>query len=76
MSTVLLRDTSVEEYDGIYVKREDLCAPEGAPPFSKIRGLVKHLEKLKRVENELGMRLLKEHVYQSKSCSLFLLENQ
>lgn len=31
----------------IYVKREDLCAPPGAPPFSKIRGVVKHLEKIK-----------------------------
>ena len=32
---------------------------------------------LKRVENELGgMRLLTAHDYQSKSCSLFLLEYQ
>lgn len=31
----------------IYVKREDLCAPEGAPPFSKIRGLYAHLSSLK-----------------------------
>lgn len=44
----LLTDTPIEEYYGIYVKREDLCAPPGAPPFSKIRGLVKHLENLKR----------------------------
>lgn len=31
----------------IYVKREDLCAPAGAPTFSKIRGLMPHLTKLK-----------------------------
>ena len=35
----------------------------------------KYQDYLKRVENELSMRLLKEHVYQSKNCSLFLLEN-
>lgn len=45
---IILRDTPIEEYQGIHVKREDLCAPPGAPPFSKIRGLVKHLEKLKQ----------------------------
>lgn len=44
---ILLARTPIERYDGIDVKREDLCAPPGAPPFSKIRGLVKHLEKLK-----------------------------
>jgi len=32
----------------IYVKREDLCAPEGAPPFSKIRGLYSHMNGLKQ----------------------------
>jgi len=42
------RNTPIEEYEGIYVKREDLCVPKGAPPFSKIRGLVKHLERLKQ----------------------------
>jgi hypothetical protein len=31
----------------VYVKREDLCAVWPAPPFSKIRGLYVHLEKLK-----------------------------
>ncbi len=45
---ILLRDTPIEEHEGVFVKREDLCAPPGAPPFSKIRGLVKHLEKLKK----------------------------
>lgn len=47
MSGIAIKDTPVEEYNGVYVKREDLCVPPGAPPFSKIRGLVKHLEKLK-----------------------------
>lgn len=31
----------------IYVKREDLCSTYPAPPFSKIRGLFRHLQKLK-----------------------------
>ncbi len=48
MPIKLIDDTPIEEYNGIYVKREDLCAPPGAPPFSKIRGLIKHLEKLKQ----------------------------
>src|SRR5690606_14344341 len=61
MSTILLRDTPIEEYDGIYVKREDLCAPEGVPPFSKIRGLVKHLEKLKR-EGYIGVSYVETSV--------------
>lgn len=61
MSAILLRDTPIEEYDGVYVKREDLCAPEGAPPFSKIRGLVKHLEKLKR-EGYIGVSYVETSV--------------
>ena len=40
-------DTPIEKYQGVFVKREDLCAPPDAPPFSKIRGLMKHLEQLK-----------------------------
>lgn len=44
----ILWDTPIEEHNGIHVKREDLCAPPEAPPFSKIRGLVKHLDHLKR----------------------------
>ena len=44
----ILKNTPIEEYQDIYVKREDKCAPAGAPPFSKIRGLVKHLEMLKQ----------------------------
>ncbi len=46
-----LRATPVESYSEqgrtILVKREDLCAPDGAPPFSKIRGLLAHLSQLK-----------------------------
>lgn len=34
--------TPWEQYGNIWVKREDLCCPEG-PPFSKIRGLAEHL---------------------------------
>ena len=48
MPSISLRDTPIEKYEDVYVKREDLCSPEGAPPFSKIRGLVKHLEKAKQ----------------------------
>jgi hypothetical protein len=48
VTPIILNDTPIEEYEGIHVKREDLSAPPGAPPFSKIRGLVRHLEKLKK----------------------------
>jgi 1-aminocyclopropane-1-carboxylate deaminase/D-cysteine desulfhydrase-like pyridoxal-dependent ACC family enzyme len=45
-------DTPVEVYKvkdyQVLVKREDLAAPYGGPPFSKIRGLVPYLEKLKK----------------------------
>lgn len=41
LQTYILRDQPV------LVKREDLCAPKGAPPFSKIRGIVRHLQQLK-----------------------------
>lgn len=44
----MIRSTPIEVHDGVDVKREDLCAPEGAPPFSKIRGLIPHLEQLKK----------------------------
>lgn len=50
--SITLKDTPVEKHHGIHVKREDLCAPDGAPPFSKIRGLVKHLTKLKQQGHE------------------------
>lgn len=47
------RHTPVESHtlpDGtsVLVKREDLCFAEPAPPFSKLRGLVEHLQKIKR----------------------------
>lgn len=45
---VCLTDTAFEEYEiqgrTVYVKREDLCCPDG-PPFSKMRGLFLHLQK-------------------------------
>lgn len=31
--------------DRISVKREDLCSPHPGPSFSKIRGVLKHIEK-------------------------------
>jgi 1-aminocyclopropane-1-carboxylate deaminase/D-cysteine desulfhydrase-like pyridoxal-dependent ACC family enzyme len=39
--------TPIEEYDGIFVKREDLSCPSPGPPFAKVRGLYAHLLKLK-----------------------------
>lgn len=38
-------DTPWENYEGIWVKREDLSCPEG-PRFSKIRGVYENLSKL------------------------------
>jgi len=44
---MIVENTPIEEYDGIYVKREDLsCLPPG-PPFAKVRGLYKKLQSLK-----------------------------
>lgn len=37
----------------VYVKREDLCAPDGAPKFSKLRGVAAHLAK--RPESVIGV---------------------
>lgn len=43
--------TPVEIYQAggidIHVKREDLCVTEGGPTFSKVRGLLPHMEALK-----------------------------
>ncbi len=52
---MLLQDTPVEKYDGYFVKREDLaCLPPG-PPFAKVRGLWKGLQKMKaRGVREVG----------------------
>lgn len=48
---MIKNNTPIEEYEfnkiPISVKREDLCAPDGAPPFSKIRGLYQYLTQLK-----------------------------
>lgn len=41
--------TPIETYDGILVKREDLCFDAPAPPFSKLRGLMVHLKKQKQL---------------------------
>lgn len=47
----LIKNTPVERYqiDGktIWVKREDMCTSRPGPPFSKVRGVYKHIEKLK-----------------------------
>lgn len=40
---LVINNTPWERYDDIWVKREDLCCP-GGPDFSKIRGLVAHLQ--------------------------------
>lgn len=37
----------------VWVKREDLCAPEGAPKFSKLRGVAAHLAS--RPESVIGV---------------------
>lgn len=43
----MMSHTPVEKYEvkgkTVWVKREDLCGPGEAPPFSKIRGLYEHL---------------------------------
>jgi 1-aminocyclopropane-1-carboxylate deaminase/D-cysteine desulfhydrase-like pyridoxal-dependent ACC family enzyme len=48
---MLVNNTPVETYqiDGqdVLVKREDLCCTDG-PPFSKVRGALEHLKKLKQ----------------------------
>lgn len=44
----MLIHTPVEKYNGIYVKREDLAVNDPtAPPFSKMRGVLIHLTKLR-----------------------------
>lgn len=50
---MLTRSTPVELHNGIWVKREDLCALPPAPPFSKYRGVVAHIRK--RPENVIGV---------------------
>ena len=47
----ILNNTPVEQYNvkgrPVYIKREDLCTKPPAPPFSKCRGLLPHMKKLK-----------------------------
>ena len=49
---MLISNTPVEPYlvegEEVLVKREDLSALPPAPPFSKVRGLLPHLDSLKR----------------------------
>ena len=53
---MLVNNTPVEQYkiDGrtIHVKREDLCCPYPGPSFSKMRGVVAHIEN--RPEQVIG----------------------
>lgn len=52
--SLLVEGTPVEQLsDRLWVKREDLCSPYPGPAFSKIRGVVKHIEK--RAESEIGV---------------------
>jgi len=48
----LFQHTPIESYNvhgtNVWVKREDMCGPDGAPTFSKIRGLIPHLIDLKK----------------------------
>lgn len=48
---MIKNNTPVEEYKigsrTVWVKREDLCTEFPAPPFSKVRGLLPHMKKLK-----------------------------
>lgn len=44
-----MKTTPIEKYEGIFVKREDMCFEAPAPPFSKCRGIIVHLEKLKKI---------------------------
>ena len=47
----LINNTPIESYNigkyPVFVKREDLCCPSPGPPFSKVRGLIPVLERLK-----------------------------
>lgn len=45
--------TPVIEYEGIFVKREDLCALPPGPPFSKFRGVIAHVAQ--RMETTIGV---------------------
>lgn len=47
----LINNTPIEKYSiagyPVFVKREDLCCPPPGPPFSKVRGLMPVLKRLK-----------------------------
>jgi len=40
----VLTNTPVERHGDVWVKREDLCCPLPGPGFSKVRGLLAHME--------------------------------
>ena len=48
---MIVENTKIEEYlirnKRIFVKREDLCAQYPLPPLAKLRGVYKHLQKVK-----------------------------
>lgn len=48
-------NTPIEWYPSIqlWVKREDLCCPDPGPKFSKMRGVISHLEKV--AANKIGV---------------------
>lgn len=56
MTPLVSDGTPLERYElpggSVWVKREDLCCP-GGPPFSKMRGVVPHLEG--RAERSIGV---------------------
>lgn len=50
---MLRSNTPVENHNGLWVKREDLCSENPGPPFSKFRGVVAHLAQ--RMEPVIGV---------------------
>lgn len=50
----LINNTPIEKYTiggyPVFVKREDLCCPPPGPPFSKVRGLLPVLKRLKSLK--------------------------
>jgi len=51
--SLLVDNTPVEMHHGIFVKREDLCCPYPGPSFSKMRGVVAHMQN--RPESVIGV---------------------
>ena len=55
----LVHGTPVEEYGGVWYKREDLCAPEPGPSLAKYRGIVLRLQR----SNESVVGVLDGHAH-------------